>query len=405
MAVALGAANAWVWRASHANRAATPQENSSGQSEVGAARPTGQKRAPQQAESSEQKKTMAEAASRVSPQAWTKVETDDYKQYAGNLRAIGFPEELVREIVIADVNKAYEAREAPLRRRLAPHDAPTSERLGPFSEEEFQRIQQLRALEKERQSVLEQILGVYVPREFARAPHSRNYEAYEYAISLMPESKREAVQTIQEDMLITEDLNKLKIPVGSREELEDYKRGVEQRNAALRNILTPEEYALFERNTAVPATELARNVAGMEPTDSEFAAMAEVYTQYWTNTGGVYGRWRAEEVSAEQIAAAEEQMRQSFKQVLGADRYRDYEMAASQSGQQLRNLGARYDLPRDTIYQAFQLQQQMEQLARKPTDASSSGPDDLNAQLRQVLGPATYAAWMDGKDRRPNLNP
>src|SRR5438876_818920 len=43
---------------------------------------------------------------------WAKIETWDYKQYVKNLRAVGFPEELVRDIVIADLDKLYEAREA-----------------------------------------------------------------------------------------------------------------------------------------------------------------------------------------------------------------------------------------------------------------------------------------------------
>ena len=36
---------------------------------------------------------------------WNAVESDDYKKYIANLRAIGCPEETIRDIITADVNK------------------------------------------------------------------------------------------------------------------------------------------------------------------------------------------------------------------------------------------------------------------------------------------------------------
>ena len=36
---------------------------------------------------------------------WSSVESDDYKKYIANLRSIGCPEETIRDIITADVNK------------------------------------------------------------------------------------------------------------------------------------------------------------------------------------------------------------------------------------------------------------------------------------------------------------
>src|SRR6185369_814692 len=38
---------------------------------------------------------------------WANVESPDYRDYIAKLRAIGCPEETVRDIIIADVNKLY----------------------------------------------------------------------------------------------------------------------------------------------------------------------------------------------------------------------------------------------------------------------------------------------------------
>src|SRR5687767_6195122 len=45
---------------------------------------------------------------------WGSVESDDYREYIANLRAIGCPEETIRDIIIADVNKLYAGRIASL---------------------------------------------------------------------------------------------------------------------------------------------------------------------------------------------------------------------------------------------------------------------------------------------------
>src|SRR5262245_61407831 len=41
---------------------------------------------------------------------WRLVESEDYKKYIANLRSIGCPEETIRDIIIADVNKLFESR-------------------------------------------------------------------------------------------------------------------------------------------------------------------------------------------------------------------------------------------------------------------------------------------------------
>ncbi len=136
----------------------------------------------------------------------------------------------------------------------------------------------------------------------------------------------------------------------------------------------------------------------------------------WLDTGGVYGRWRAVAVPPEQIAAADRQMNQSLNQALGPERFLDYQMAISGNGQQMRNFAARFELPRETMAQAFQLQTQIDQLSRTrvPTvnpDGSPgpAGPPpqlaDSQAQLQQLLGAELWQDWMLGKDLRVNLDP
>ena len=338
---------------------------------------------------------------------WASVETSDYKQYVQNLKAMGFPEDLVRRIAIADVDKLYESKEKPLKRKEIAYDAPMEQRqTHNISTEDWQRIKDLWQLRIEKQGVLEEILGSYVPREILRTPISRNYESYEYAIALLPPEKRNAVQIAQETEILFEGMNKVSIR-NPAEELESFKRTRQERDAAMLQVLTPEEFETYEINTAPVATGLARNVIGMEPTEDEFRAMYRIAYTNWVDTGGVYGRWRAKPVPQDQIAAADQQMDASMREALGPSRYVDYRMAISGTGQQLRNFAARFDLPRPTLESAFYLQTQLDHIAgaQGVNSAAVQQIELLNSQLQSVLGQTLWQAWQEGRNLRAKLDP
>jgi hypothetical protein len=332
-----------------------------------------------------------------------------------NLRQLGFPQELVREIITADVNKLYAPREDALKLKRVPQDAPPSERRRKPTPEDIQRMIQLRDMQIEKHGVLQELLGARVPREMIRTPQSRNWEAYEYAIRLLPPEKQEAVQLIQENQWIRDDLNQALGPdylSGDSNELEAYRRGAEERDAALKQILTPEEFEKYERNSVPAGTELARRVIGMEPTEEEMVIMYELTDEYWRKTGAVHGRWRAIAVPPEQIALAEAQLDAGLQQALGPERYVDYQMATCDTGQQMNSLSMRYGLPRETIREAFALQTELDQFAKGnpqngSTDNSALQPrqTELEEKLQLVLGPDIWQAWISGRNQQYDLSP
>ncbi|HWQ92963.1 MAG TPA: hypothetical protein VN673_14900 [Clostridia bacterium] len=344
---------------------------------------------------------------------WAVVETTDYKQYAVNLRSLGFPEELVQAIVIADINKQYEPYEAALRRKPVPFDAPVSQRQTKVTAEELLRMRGLRDVLIQKQAAIRDILGIYVPRETITTPTARNYIGYEYALSLLSPEKREAAQLALENEWFADDVNK---HLDHASYVEVYRRTREERNAALNAVLTPEEFERFEMKSNPAGTELARRVIGMQPTEEEFLGMFRIARDHWVETGGVGGLWRAERVAPDQIAVADAKMEARMQEVLGPQRYLDYQMATSETGQQLRNLAARYDLPRDTLQHVFQLQLEAGQLLRATAQSryveNMSDPSQLYSQLEklqrqteQILGPTVYRAWIDGRKRTVKLEP
>ena len=69
--------------------------------------------------------------------SWSEIESDDYEKYIANLRAIGCPEQTIRDIILADVNTLYDERKSA----------------------EDQTPEHFKALEGERRTLLAQLLG------------------------------------------------------------------------------------------------------------------------------------------------------------------------------------------------------------------------------------------------------
>jgi hypothetical protein len=92
----------------------------------------------------------------AAPFNWTRIESDDYRVYIKNLRAIGCPEQTVRDIITADVDSLYKARGRQLRQKLtALANGPWSARLGSQSALEAE----LRRLPGEEEALIAELLG------------------------------------------------------------------------------------------------------------------------------------------------------------------------------------------------------------------------------------------------------
>src|SRR5262245_8008646 len=114
----------------------------------------------EQAQRSEQNHPAQPSTARPPPFAWAPVASNVYKTYMANLGRLGFPDELIREIIAADINKLYAPREDALQLKRIPHDAPMSQRRRKPMPEDIQQMIELRAIEIEKQRVLQELLGV-----------------------------------------------------------------------------------------------------------------------------------------------------------------------------------------------------------------------------------------------------
>src|SRR6185436_834746 len=122
--------------------------------------------------------------------SWSYIESTNYQTYIGNLRAIGCPEETVRDIIITDISKLFARRRAALRAQTQPYkfwQAGDALQNDYGSNPDLQR--RLQELDREQRTLVKQLLGVDYRTEMSRYWFDENYEERMYGF--LPNEKQD----------------------------------------------------------------------------------------------------------------------------------------------------------------------------------------------------------------------
>lgn len=105
---------------------------------------------------------------------WSALESPDYVVYAAKLRAIGCPERTLRDILLPDIEKLYDAREAGL---AADTEDTFWETADASEARQRQRTAKLRALELEKRALIQQLLGAELSYEALKELRAPGFSA------------------------------------------------------------------------------------------------------------------------------------------------------------------------------------------------------------------------------------
>jgi hypothetical protein len=341
---------------------------------------------------------------------WAPLEAEEYSTYMDKLRKFGFPEALIRQLIVSEIDALYEPRLAPLRTKVIPPDAPPSVRDRKTNAEDLTRLNEWQKTLIEKRQRLEDLLGGNVPREMIRTPISRNYDAHEYAVGLLPPEKQEAARQIIENQWLTGEALAVYperlANFGFESQTQAYSSLYEKRNNDLQKILTHDEYDRLMMNIMPAGTELQREIVGMEPTEKELAGLYQIADEVWTKDGGVFGKWHMQHVPPEQIKQNDREAEAKIQEFLGPNRYAEYRMSRSDTGRQLKNLAARYDMPEDWALRAFSFQRALIDMKNDPpTPENEARRIELRAGFSETLGPALMQAWQRGQKLNFTVEP
>jgi len=200
---------------------------------------------------------------RPAPFNWRQVESPDYKEYLANLRAIGCPEKTIKEIIVADVNDLFSARRAAITQTnrfeywRASAGQPTEEQR-----------KQLQELFPQKAELLKDLgIGATDFSDLIVDSYRDTLESKDLELDFLSEPKRQSLK----DLILRMAQQEIAAGEGSgaAQDLE------QQTQAAIKALLTPEEFRDYELRTSVPAVQLRSVLKDMEPTEQEFNTIYE----------------------------------------------------------------------------------------------------------------------------------
>jgi len=338
------------------------------------------------------------------PFHWSQIASTDFIRYRDELRALGCPEQTIRDILESEINAHFAQRRRPLIDALQPRFWEVVAQGGRQAFDSFDDT--FAALREERRAVLAEVLGERPRDDEGELADSRADWAREYA--WLPAGTQEQLASLEERRW--RQIRTLEAEMGDRAwTAQDRARRqeIEDAFAQARREALGEHLGDFElRNSG--EGRWAENLAGFEPAEAEWRAVAEALREHAAHRQrgqpqrqeGTAGTGRQGNDPADALAQREanEAARQAVLQTaLGPERYAEYERASSGAFQQTRRVTRRLGLADETAVQAWEIERaastaagELRANAGLDEDRRRNALGEVNLEalrsLRQVLG-------------------
>ncbi len=322
------------------------------------------------------------------PLSWRALESTNYFVFIDNLRAFSCPEETIRDIIITDVAKFYGRRRSELRMQYPPPKF--WEPFDPLggSAEPVELQQKIRALDREQRQLIRDLLGVDLRWELAR--YSGEAESLERNYNFLSTDKQAQVRAWSEHF----DELEQDLYVRSRgwmldEDLATLRQLQRQRREQLASMLNPEELEEYELRFSDTANNMRSQMTGFRPNEDEFRrifrlqrAFDEQYDQlYDSDDKGQAARARSQEQAQDKLSA-------EIQQVLGPQRFAEYQRAQDGDYRALLQLGARLQMPEDVANRVYNMKQAAERV-KYQVESNPNLTDDQRLQAVAALARET----------------
>ncbi len=339
---------------------------------------------------------------------WAALETDDLGSLIARLRAAGFPPEIIRAVVQAEVNARYNAR----LRALQDPDPNTPFWKIPSSMVAFgatsKTREEINQLQRERTKLIRDLLAdpFFATNDVTTAQRRQ--------FGNLDRTKIDAAQRVEDDYAeMTSAIRAAMKGVTLPEDREKLALLEREKRADLAALLSPADLADYELRSS-PITSLLRGqLNGFAPTEAEYRAIFQMQQALGEKNssngmplgGGDY----------QQRQAALEQLETQLKTTLGEARYADYARETNYEYQQLKRIAQRENLPAETASRAFGLRESIAQQSNRIFDDTALTDDQKRSalqslaqgtrtQLLATLGPIAGPAYLKIVDNQW-LNP
>jgi len=283
---------------------------------------------------------------------WAQLESEDYRDYVVRLRSIGCPEQTIRDIVIADVDKLL----APKMQAASPQPKEINY-WQPIEQEMWEDVaqkeamRQQRAVDFEKREVIRELLGVDLVGERLRVQGQDDY--YGQRLGFLPEDKRARVRLAldqfadQERAVLEQQIDEGNGLASSDELI----RLRQQKDAALAQLLTPPERDQYDLWFSSAAAAVRDEVYGMNASQEEFLKLYQIRRNFAQQHGDSFG--------PNDPAWIEYQT--ETRQALGEQRYAEFARAQDSDYRELVRVTTRFKLAPEVAAQLYSYKQPAEE--------------------------------------------
>jgi LysM repeat protein len=308
---------------------------------------------------------------------WSEVESPDYPVYIARLREIGCPEETIRDIVIADVNKLY------ANKRL--EEVPTIDqewwRSTPDTNLVAAAAAKTQALEQERRSLLNTLLGPNWQVEDAERP--------QLALNgpvlgdLSPDIKQTVRDIVDRSRKRTLAYLNDQHTQGAAPDPAALARIDQDMRAELSKILTPAQLEEFLLRYSTTADHLRNQLRDYDVTPDEFRAMFRLRDPIEQQIALSSGP----NTSPTEVAAEQKELQDAIKNVLGPDRFQSWQLSQDPAYRDALAVAAQYDAPSNVVMELYRLnlaaKAEQDRINNDPTLTPDQKADQLSALADQ----------------------
>ncbi|MDB6027763.1 MAG: hypothetical protein JWM68_3986 [Verrucomicrobiales bacterium] len=321
--------------------------------------------------------------------AWQKLQAKDFRTYIDNLRTVDCPEETIRDVITAEVNKLYAKRLRNIHQSSqTEHKYWQSGRNNPFDAKKYYEQQkQVRAIEKEKSALLVQLLGVDPNEELKKENSQVDY--WERNLQFLSEEKREQVTEIQ--MKFTQKEQEIYGNGGMIDD-EDQKKIRElykERLAELATVLTPGELAEYDIRASQVSMQLRHDLEYFNPNEDEFRKIFAIRKERQEDLAYSYDP--DDKTGQKRREMAVKQTDEQIKALLGDDRFNLYKRAPDWNYRELVKLVDRQELPRENVDKVYDMKKETEDTANKLRTNSEYTQAQKTEMLKKMRADAEKA--------------
>ena len=338
---------------------------------------------------------------------WQQLESEDYRTYIARLRSIGCPEQTIRDIVIADLEKLMAARMQAID---GPREAPKY-----WKPERKELVSTTEALEKmgekqevdfEKREIIRELLGVDLAAERLRQKGER--DIYEERLTFLSPEKRARVR------MIVERANRAEVALREKSWLEHDQLTPEERQELMRiqqtkeqeiaAVLSPGELEEYNLWFSPSAYRVRDAFFAMEPKEEDFLAIYGIqraFDEKWHSVDSS----SLTPIQEQQYALDQAEYEKKIREYLGEDRYDEFRLSRDDDFQQLQAAAAQFGLDPGVAAEVYGYKnvlkderarvQQMPGLTLEQRQRINSAlAEEAEHSIIEVMGPKAYRYYL-----------